>query len=178
MKNIAFIDGQNLHLGTWGSDKLVEEEVINNEDRWRVDSGKFRTYLKDKYKVEEAYYFFGYINEDYQELYNSLQKAGFILQFREHSRQHETKKKGNVDTEIVFTIMQKLVDEMDAIGKIVLVSGDGDYKRLIDYLIKKKKFLKILHPNKKYASSLYKKLGSEYYDFLENKTVRNRIEYK
>jgi hypothetical protein len=46
-KNLAFIDGQNLHLGT-------------KESGWKVDFVKFRIYLKDKYKVEEAYYFMGY----------------------------------------------------------------------------------------------------------------------
>jgi hypothetical protein len=42
--NIAYIDGQNLHLGT-------------KAKRRQVDFKRFRIYLKDKYKVEEAYYF-------------------------------------------------------------------------------------------------------------------------
>jgi len=47
---------------------------------------------------------------------------------------------------------------------------------LVDYLIKKNKFKKILFPNKKFASSLYKKLGSEYFDYLEN--IKVHIGYK
>ena len=66
MKNIAFIDGQNLFLGT-------------AEDNWSIDFKRFRVYLNDKFKVKEAYYFFGYLSEDQQDLYNMLQKAGFIL---------------------------------------------------------------------------------------------------
>jgi hypothetical protein len=42
--NIAFIDSQNLHLGT-------------NSENWKIDFKKFRIYLKSKYKVEEAYFF-------------------------------------------------------------------------------------------------------------------------
>ncbi len=64
--NYAFIDGQNLHLGTM-------------EDNWKVDLKKFKVYLKDKYKVTNAYYFLGYLSEEQNELYLSLQEAGFIV---------------------------------------------------------------------------------------------------
>ena len=44
--------------------------------------------------------------------------------------------------------------------KIVLVSGDGDYKMIIDFLIEENHFEKILFPNRKYWSSLYKQIGA------------------
>ncbi len=47
--NLAFIDGQNLHLGTI-------------QDNWKIDLKKFRIYLKDKYHIAEAYYFLGHIS--------------------------------------------------------------------------------------------------------------------
>ena len=62
--------------------------------------------------------------------------------------------------------------------KIILVSGDGDYKKVVDYLIKKNRFEKILFPNKKFASSLYKKLTSRYFDHLSRDGVRDKIAYK
>lgn len=161
-KNYAFIDGQNLHLGT-------------TEAKWSIDYKKFRKYLYDKYSIEDAYSFLGYISEDQQSLYNNLQKAGFIIVFKEHKEFFMGKKKGNVDTDIVFAVMKSLIDE--DFDKIVLVSGDGDYKKVVDYLIKKNKFKKILFPNKKFASCLYKKLGSEYYDHLSNKDVKRKIKY-
>ena len=64
--NLAFIDGQNLYLGTAQHD-------------WKIDYKKFRVYLKDKYCVNEAYYVLGYISEDLQDLYNNLQKAPDIF---------------------------------------------------------------------------------------------------
>ncbi len=155
MKNIAFIDGQNLYSGL-------------KEEGWKIDFKKFRIYLKEKYNVTEAYYFLGFVNESEQHLYSNLQKAGFIIIFKEHGLGMLAQKKGNVDSDIIFEIMKKIVDESDQFGKIVIVSGDGDYKKLIDYLISKEKFLKILFPNKKFASSLYKKLGSEVYDYLNH----------
>jgi len=164
ISNIAFIDGQNLHLGT-------------KESGWAVDHKKFRTYLQDKYHISEAYYFLGFISEGHQDLYDSLQKAGFILSFREHSSALRGNKKGNADCDIVFGIMKKLV-ENEPFDKIFIVSGDGDYRKLVDYLIKKDKFAKMLFPNIKFASSLYKPLGGEFFDFLEKRDVRTKIEYK
>lgn len=153
-KNCAFIDGQNLNLGT-------------REDGWSVDYLKLRTYLAEKYNVTEAHYFLGFVSNQEQDLYTNLQKAGFILDFREHSSALRGKKKGNVDCDIVFSVMKKLVEKED-FDKVIIVSADGDYFKLVDYLVKKGKFEKILFPSKYYASSLYKKLGSEYYDYLDN----------
>lgn len=163
MKNLAFIDGQNLHLGT-------------SEGGWSIDYRKFRTYLKEKYKVEEAYYFFGYLSEEQQNLYKNIQKSGFIVVFKEHHHAMAGTKKGNVDTDIVFEIMKAVIDE--DFDQIILVSGDGDYKKTVDYLVKKDKFFKILFPNRKFASSLYKKLGNQFQVSLDTKQIRTKIEYK
>jgi uncharacterized LabA/DUF88 family protein len=115
LSNLAFIDGQNLHLGT-------------KEEGWKIDLVKFRIYLKEKYHVTEAYYFLGYVSESQQDLYNNLQKAGFIVSFKEHNPAMSGKKKGNVDTDIVFEIMKNVI-ENPSFHKIILVSGDGDYKK-------------------------------------------------
>ena len=161
--NIALIDGQNLHLGT-------------RENNWSVDHAKLRVYLTEKYQVTEAYYFLGFVSGDEQDLYDNLQKAGFILSFREHSPALKGTKKGNVDCDIVFAVMKKLVDGED-FDQAFIVSGDGDYKKLVDYLIKKGKFGKMLFPNRQFASSLYSKLGGEFFDYLENRDVKAKIAY-
>ncbi|MBI3335965.1 NYN domain-containing protein [Candidatus Peregrinibacteria bacterium] len=161
--NIAFIDGQNLHLGT-------------TKNNWKVDLGKFRTYLKDKYAVSDAYYHLGFVSDEEQDLYDNLQKMGFIVQFREHSAAMKGKKKGNVDTDIVFEAMRALVDN-DHSRKILLVSGDGDYRKLVDYLIAQSRLKKILFPNRRFASSLYRHLSPLYYDALDNSGVKSKIEY-
>ena len=148
--NLAFVDGQNLYLGT------------NSENpAWKVDLTKFRQYLTKKYSVQKAYYFLGFVNEGNQELYDSIQEAGFILKFREHNSAMMSKKKGNVDTDIVFDIMKRIYKK-EPFDKIVLIAGDGDYKMLVDFLIEENKFEKILFPNKHFASSLYKELSSKY----------------
>lgn len=137
------------------------------DNAWKVDLSKFRVYLNKKYKVEKAYYFLGCTNEDLRDLYDEIQEAGFILKFREHNTVMLGKKKGNVDSDIIFHIMKKLYQKED-FDKVVLVSGDGDYKMLVDFLINEDKFRKILFPNRRFASSLYKKITGKYYDYLEN----------
>jgi uncharacterized LabA/DUF88 family protein len=159
VKNLAFIDGQNLHLGTMC-------------DGWKVDFERFRIYLRDKYKTAKAYYFIGYYRQENAELYRQIQEAGFVLVFRQHNTKMQGKKKGNVDSDIIFLIMRKLYYK-EYFNRIILVSGDGDFKMLVDFLIKEGRFLKILFPNKKFASSLYHSLGSEHFDFLSN--IKNNI---
>jgi len=163
--NLAFIDGQNLYMGT-----------DSDDPKWRVNLKKFRVYLKDKYNISKAFYFLGYVINDNNGLYEEIQDAGFILKFREHNSAMLSKKKGNVDTDIVFDVMKKIYKK-EPFDKIVLVAGDGDYKMLVDFLIEESRFKKILFPNRKFASSLYKKLGSEYFDYLSNEDIKKKIKY-
>ena len=163
--NIAYIDGQNLYMGT-----------SKSEPSWHIDLARFRIYLAKKYNVDTAYYYLGYLMEEQQDLYEQLQTAGFVVVFREHNSQMLGKKKGNVDSDIIFSVMKRLYQK-DDFNKIVLVSGDGDYKMLVDFLIGEKKLEKVLFPNSKFASSLYKSVGGQYFDSLENPDIKAKIQY-
>lgn len=148
MKVYAFIDSQNLNLG-----------VISQG--WKLDFGRFRVFLKDKYKVEKAFLFIGFI-EDNQLLYKNLQEVGYICIFKPTLRTSKHKKikvKGNVDAELVLHSMI----EYPNYDKAIIVSGDGDFHCLVEYLEQKKKLLKIIVPNKKYSSLLRR-----FSDFIVN----------
>jgi uncharacterized LabA/DUF88 family protein len=166
-ENLAFIDGQNLYMGT----------AKRESDPWKIHLAKFRIYLARKYRVSKAFYFLGFLDESRQALYESIQSAGFIVVFREHTSLMLGKKKGNVDSDIIFTVMQKLYYK-EPFDKIVLVSGDGDYKQLVDFLVKESKLEKVLFPDRKRASSLYKKLGAPYFAALDDPDTRRKIEMK
>ena len=74
--------------------------------------------------------------------------------------------------------MKKLV-EREKFDKIALVSGDGDYWRMVDYLIKKDKFAKLLVPNNATLSSLYKTRTSDSYRaYLDESATKRKIIYK
>jgi uncharacterized LabA/DUF88 family protein len=165
-KNFAFIDGQNLYMGT----------SQNGTTSWSVDLIKFNIYLTKKYSCSKCYYYLGYVQDgqNAEKLYEEIQNAGFILVFRQHNQAMLGKKKGNVDSDIIFNVMKRLYKK-ENFSKIVLVSGDGDYVSLVDFLVEENKFEKILFPNRKYASSLYKKLSNRYCVNLDDKDVKNKI---
>ena len=85
-----------------------------------------------------------------------MRRFGYKVCFKEEYRdQQSSDKKGNVDNDIIFTACRLIMDNTD-FNKIIIVSGDGDYKKLIDYCIKRDRFLKILFPSRKNTSSLYR----------------------
>ena len=163
--NYAFIDGQNLIYNT----------ARSVDAPWKIDLKRLRIYLKEKYKVEKAYYFIGAYNERYVRMYESLKGYGYEVVFREHSKNSKSSKKGNVDTDIVFEAMKKVADG-ERFNKILLVSDDGDYWKMVNYLVKKKKFEKLLAPSRKNLSSLYKKkIADRYVDYLDKSSVKRKI---
>ena len=103
-KNIAFIDGQNLYMAT------SKREV----NPWHINLARFRIYLEQKYHVTKAYYFLGFVQDTNQDLYEEIQKAGFVLLFREHNPAMLGTKKGNVDSDIIFNVMKKLYKKLGA----------------------------------------------------------------
>jgi len=163
--NIAYIDGQNLHLGT-----------TKRDPAWQIDLQKFRVFLTERYGVKKAYYYLGYVQDEqqYQTLYEAIQDAGFILVFRKHNAAMKGTKKGNVDTDIVFSLMKRLYKQED-FDKFVLVSGDGDYRMMVDFLIAEGKFEKTLFPKQRYASSLYKAVTRKYFADLSNPGTIKKI---
>jgi len=142
MQNIyAFIDSQNFNLGT----------QLNG---WKLDFGKFRTYLLNKFKVKKTYLFIGYI-EGNSSLYSYLQEVGYILIFKhvlEIKKDNKITVKGNVDAELVLHTMI----EYPHYDQAIIVSGDGDFYCLVEYLEKNHKLAKIIVPNQKYSSLLRK----------------------
>lgn len=157
--NYAFIDSQNLNLGV-------------RSLGWSLDYKKFRLYLKNKYNVQEAYLFIGK-TEGNQDLYTNLQQAGYILVFKPtiaYFEQGKKTMKGNVDAELVLYASAKQYNSYD---KAIIVSGDGDFYCLAEYLEEKQKLLRIVTPNRKYS-----KLLSGYRKYITSlEQLRNKLEY-
>lgn len=164
-QNYAFIDAQNLYMAT-----------AKREDHpWKIDLARLRIYLRDKYQVTKAFYFLGYVQDKNESIYEEIQNAGFILVFREHNPAMIGKKKGNVDSDIIFSIMKRLYHK-ESFDQVLLVSGDGDYKKLVDFLVEEKKLKKILFPDGKRRSSLYKKLSNQFISSLDDPDIKKKIQ--
>lgn len=158
INNFAFIDSNNLHLGI-------------RKLGWQLDYKRFRVYLKEKYNVTKAYLFIGYIPQN-QDLYNSLQEAGYILIFKPTLMSKDGQVKGNCDAELV---LQAMID-IDDYDRAVIVTGDGDFQCLVKYLYKKRKLKTVLCPNKSHSSVLLRKAAKEKVHFMDY--LSKKLEYK
>lgn len=166
--NYAFIDSQNLNLGI-------------QRAGWKMDWKKFRTYLKEHYDVEKAYMFIGYLPEN-EDLYTQMQSAGYLVALKPtlemFSSPEEEKKedkerpptKGNVDAELVMYVMK----DMPKYRKAIIVSGDGDFYSLIEYLADRQKLLCVMTPNWRYSTLL--KPFEKYIVRLD--TLKSQLSYR
>ena len=160
LTNYAFIDSQNVYLS------------IKNQG-WKLDFTKFRKYLKEKYKVGNAYLFMGYV-PDNQQIYTKLQEDGYIIIFKPALVYKDGTTKGNCDAELVLHSMI----EYPNYSKAILVSGDGDFLCLAQYLKKNKKLEAVLVPDRNKYSALLKKINTsdeKFLSFLSD--AKTKIEY-
>lgn len=158
LRTYAFIDSQNLNIGV-------------RELGWKLDYARFRVYLREKYNVEKAFLFIGYMPQN-TDLYASLQDAGFICIFRPTLTYKNGTTKGNCDAELVLHAMIQL-DNYDA---AVLVSGDGDFQCLAKYLHEQDKLAAILVPNqRKYSALLKFDIFKPYIRFVSD--LQTKLEY-
>ena len=165
----AFIDSQNLNLGTSKNIYNRQRKLIYKG--WKLDYKKFNVYLKDKFRVSKSFLFIGYIKQN-RNLYRFLRRCGYTLVFKPTTKDNSGKPKGNVDAELV---LHAAAIEFSNYDKAVTVSGDGDFYCLYEYLEKYKKLLKIIVPNRKSASSLLARF-EKYKIFLVRD--KEKVEYK
>ena len=158
-KNFAFIDSQNLNLGI-------------RSQGWHLDFKKFKRYLKDKYRITRAFLFIGYIPSN-EKLYTVLRNAGYTLVFKP-TVEARGETKGNVDAELVLQAMHELCQ--DSFDKAVIVSGDGDFHCLANYLHKLRRLRAIVAPARNSCSSLLTKNFKDYVIFLERE--KKKVERK
>lgn len=164
----AFIDSQNLNLGT-SKDIYKNKKLIYKG--WKLDYKKFKKYLFDKFRVQKAFLFIGYIKQN-EVLYRSLKSSGYNLIFKPTVKNKEGTAKGNVDAELVLHAAAIQYPNYD---QAVIVSGDGDFTCLHEYLNSRKKLSKIIIPNRHSESSLLKKF-QKYKIFLYRE--KQKLEFK
>lgn len=156
--NHAFIDSQNVNLAI-------------RSLGWKLDWKRFRVYLREKYGVTKAFLFLGYI-EGNNDLYVSLQSAGFICIFKPTLTYKDGTTKGNCDAELVLQAML----EYDNYDRAVLVSGDGDFYCLVKHWLEHDKLELVLVPNFLKYSALLKRFGKKRISFMND--LRGKLEYK
>ena len=137
----AYIDASNLKFGI-------------EQSGWKLDYKSFRSWLRDKFGVSRVVLFLGLI-QDNADLYNYLQSIGYDISFKPTITSKEGRTKGNIDGELILTIAKDFYE--NKLERVVLVSGDGDYHCVVEFLKEKKIPVSIVSPNKKYLSLLLKR---------------------
>lgn len=142
-----YIDGNNLYRSA-------------KELGFEIDYKRFRVWLTQKYQTKNIFLFIGFL-ENRKDFYEYLKSCGFTLIFKEAISFGESIK-GNCDAELVL----KSVDDyhLKNFDKFILISNDGDFGCLVEFLIKRNCFDTIISPDRNKCSFL-----------LRNKT--NKILY-
>ncbi|MHB8913703.1 MAG: NYN domain-containing protein [Minisyncoccota bacterium] len=120
MRNV-YIDGANLHKG-------VESAA------WKLDYRKFRSWIRQKFNVENAYLFIGLMPKN-ASLYTALQDMGYKLVFKEVVYDGDGRAKGNCDADLVLHAARDYFE--GGVVSVVLVSSDGDYAPLVKFWLEK-----------------------------------------
>jgi uncharacterized LabA/DUF88 family protein len=142
---VAYIDGANLHKGA---------QSIGLD----LDYERLYTWLGFKYHITDAYLFIGMIPDNI-ELYNRLTRIGYKIIFKEVIFDGSGKPKGNCDADLVLKVVSDFYEKNA--DEIVLVSSDGDYACVMDFLITRGRRPIILSPSRApKCSILLKRTGA------------------
>jgi len=158
--NFAYIDGANLHKGI-------------QELGWSLDYKRFRVFLHEKYGVNKAYIFIGFVPTN-ANLYRDLQNWGYIVVFKPTLPDGVGDVKGNCDAELVLQAVSDMYESL--YDSAVLVTGDGDFACLVKFLKEKARFKVVISPNYKKASVLLRKVAPNSIVFLDR--FENRFKYE
>ncbi len=137
VKRNCYIDGNNLYRAA-------------KELGFKVDYKRFRNWMRQKYGVANVYLFIGLV-PDRVKFYEYLQESGYILIFKPTVSVGGVIK-GNCDAELVLKVVTDFYTE--AYDDCIIVTGDGDFACLVEFLKEKDKLHLVLAPDREKFSFL------------------------
>jgi uncharacterized LabA/DUF88 family protein len=153
--NYAFIDTQNL---------ISAIERLG----WSVDFEKLFKHLSYKYRATKIFAFIGYV-EKFARSYKFLESIGYHVCFKPVVADEFGRLKANIDADLVL----KVLLEKENYTKAIIVSGDGDFYSLVEYLKKEDKLKIVLCPDSERCSYLLRASAQGDLEGLNEK--RNQI---
>ena len=159
-KSIDYVDGANLHKGV---------ESL----KWKLDYRRFRSWIRQKLGVSDAYIFIGLITKQ-AHLYTSLQNAGYTLVFKDVVFDGDGKAKGNCDADLVLKATRDYFENKPA--SVVLVTSDGDYASLVRFWKEKNVHCSIISPAPTRKCSILLKRTDVPIIYLND--MKNKLSYK
>lgn len=140
----VYIDGNNLYRSA-------------KELGFDIDYKKFRGWLRQKYNPKTVYLFIGLVPERVK-FYEYLQSCGYVLVFKQTVSIGE-KIKGNCDAELVLKAVSDFYTK--SFDSCIIVTGDGDFGCLVEFLKENKSIALILAPDKSKCSFLLRNKNIE-----------------
>jgi uncharacterized LabA/DUF88 family protein len=131
----VFVDMQNIYLST--------KSVFG---KGKINFSKLREYF-EKSSANTTFTVFMCYDSDNQGQYsflNALSLLGFRVIAKPIRKLPDGSVKANMDLEIAVEIMS----QADYLDEVVLVSGDGDFKVLVDFICRKGKVVTVVGPDK------------------------------
>lgn len=148
-KTFAFIDASNIIYGA-------------KDSGWFIDQKKLFGYLKNKYKISKAFFYYGKDSGNLKQtkFLEKLAQFGYTLRVKEIKR-FGTKTKANCDVDLTMDTLLLLKNY----EKAIFLTGDGDFLPLFEYLrVKGKKEITIISWPRRTAREIKRFAGEEFVD--------------
>lgn len=160
----AFVDAANI--------------IYRQKDKgyWKIDLKKLISYLKSRFHAKHVLYFGGVdsSNAVQNRLYTKMESWGYEMRLNPVKKftndRGERYNKADVDSRMTFEMM-RLEKEYD---QAVVLTGDGDYYWVLQYLIEKKDRIWLIASPDKTAKELKQLFGPHFTSFDD---TRKWLEY-
>lgn len=158
MKTYGFIDASNIIYGA-------------RTEGWLIDQKKLIGYLKRKFKVSKTFFYFGKDekNKKQEKFLKKLESFGYTLRVKQVKR-YGKRQKANCDVDLTLD-MVLLKDKYD---QAIVLTGDGDFLPLFEYLKKEKKEITIIAFPKSTARELKKFAGGRFIGLTNERYLLER----
>lgn len=156
----VFIDATNIIYGA-------------SDHKWKMDFKKLFKYLKTKYNAKKVFYYAGVDDQNKKQLgfYEKLQEFGYLLRLVPVKRFLDGTVKADVDSRMTFEIMKYY----DTYTQAVVMTGDGDFYWVLEYLLENHKKLNLLAFNTSTARELKQLVKGK---FTALNRLKNKLEFK
>lgn len=162
MKTYAFIDASNIIYGA-------------RAEKWRIDQKKLFGYLRKKFKISKMFFYFGEDNNNSKQakFLKKLELFGYILRVKQIKR-YGSRQKANCDVDLTMDMLL-LIDKYD---RAIVLTGDGDFLPLFEYLKKQGKEIVIIAFAKRTARELRRFAGGEFIGLSNERYLLERKQQK
>ena len=158
MKTYAFIDASNIIYGA-------------RTEGWLIDQKKLFNYLKTKFKTSKTFFYFGKDDANKKQLgfLKKLESFGFTLRVKQIKR-FGNRQKANCDVDLTLD-MVLLKEKYD---RAIVLTGDGDFLPLFEYLKKEKREVVILAFPRSTARELKQFAGGDFIGLTNERYLLER----